>query len=231
MTKDGLEELHSEENVNAGLIGSAVDYLSRMLLGVDKVKAFHVCLFGAKKINLLREALVLHNGINGLDDQSIINAIKLAGFDVAFRASPLAYVPIEEINPNEKTINNVRLMTKRVLNFLDMYGPIIKEGFTFEDGGYTPTIMSGDGDILTEDTVWDIKTIRGNLNKNHTLQLFIYWRMGLKAMPEYFKSVRYLGVFNPRKNLIRRYPTTDIPKVTIEKVESEVIMYQRLTFG
>ena len=39
-------------------------------------------------------------------------------------------------------------MVKRSLAFWKEYGPITKDGFTFE-GGYTDIVSSGDGDYLT----------------------------------------------------------------------------------
>lgn len=42
-------------------------------------------------------------------------------------------------------------MVERSLKFVEEYGPIILEGFTFE-GGYTDIVQAGDGDFITEDT-------------------------------------------------------------------------------
>ena len=47
-------------------------------------------------------------------------------------------------------------MVERSLKFVEEYGPIILEGFTFE-GGYTDIVQAGDGDFITEDTLWDFK--------------------------------------------------------------------------
>ena len=47
-------------------------------------------------------------------------------------------------------------MVNRALDFFNKYGPVIKDGFKFI-GGYTETITTGDGDFLTEDTLWDFK--------------------------------------------------------------------------
>lgn len=42
--------------------------------------------------------------------------------------------------------------------------------------------------------------------------------------PEYGK-VRYLGVYNPRQNLVYRLAVDDIPAEVIEEVERDVIGY------
>ena len=79
----------------------------------------------------------LVDAVIGLDDNSIINACKLAGFDVARRAGVAAYRPVETILPDHETISNIRIMVERSASFLKEFGPIVKDGFTFE-GGYTP---------------------------------------------------------------------------------------------
>ncbi|KRK10190.1 hypothetical protein FD11_GL002144 [Ligilactobacillus pobuzihii E100301 = KCTC 13174] len=50
-------------------------------------------------------------------------------------------------------------MVQLSLNFFEQYGPKKVDGFTFE-GGYTDLITSGDGDFITEDTLWDFKVSR-----------------------------------------------------------------------
>lgn len=44
--------------------------------------------------------------------------------DVRFLTSPESYQPIEEISPNEATIQNVRMMVERYLHFFSIYGSI-----------------------------------------------------------------------------------------------------------
>ena len=59
---------------------------------------------------------------------------------------------------------------------MKMYGPVVKDGFTF-DGGYTDIVTAGDGDFLTFDTLWDFKvSIKPPTNAN-TLQLLMYYIM------------------------------------------------------
>lgn len=115
-------------------------------------------------------------------------------------------------------------MVKRTLNFFEKYGPITKDGFTFE-GAYTKIIASGDGDYLTKDTLWDLKVLKNHFTKNHTLQLFIYRRMGLKSDYETFKNIKYLGIYNPRKNKVFTYELSKLSEETIRIVDEEVIGY------
>lgn len=89
----------------------------------------------------------------------------MVGYDVCFRAGIIGYKPVEEINPDKDTIENIVTMINRSLSFWKEYGPITKDGFTFE-GGYTDTISTGDGDYLTKDTLWDFKVSRMSQSQN-----------------------------------------------------------------
>ena len=164
------------------------------------------------------------NDVKGLDDASIINAMKLVGFDVCFRAGFMGYRPVDEIQPDAMTIDNVRVMVKRSLEFLDCYGPKVLDGFTFE-GGYTEIISSGDGDFTTSDTLWDFKVSKDKPKKEYTLQLLMYWIMGLHSIHPEFKNIKFLGIYNPRLNCVYRQNVTQIPSEVIAKVSTEVIGY------
>jgi len=127
-----------EENINSGIIGMAVDYLTRYVNSNNKEEAFKISLLGAKKINEIKKAIKLLEEINGLDNKSIINACKLCGYDVCYRAGINYYKNVDDINPDDNTIFNIRTMVNRGTSFFEKYGPIIQDGITFS-GGYTST--------------------------------------------------------------------------------------------
>lgn len=214
-----------KENINPSLIGTAVDYLSRYVNGTPKEEAFRISLLGAANLDELEHAKQLLKLVNGLTDTSIISAIKLVGFDVAFRNSPLYYKPVTEIWPDKDTIRNVRIMVGRSNAFFKKYGPVIKDGFTFE-GGYTKTISTGDGDFLTEDTLWDFKVIKNEPTSKHTLQILVYYLMGIHSKHPEFKNIKYIGIFNPRLNVVYKYDLSNLPPSIIENVEQMVIGYK-----
>lgn len=221
---DGSEALNPEENVHASLIGLAVDYMTRFMSGASVEGAFEISMMGAQLIGEGARASGLMAGIDGLDDGSITNALKLSGFDVCFRAGIRGYKPIDEINPDKPTTQNVRTMVERSLHFLDVYGPKVLDGFTFE-GGYTEIVGTGDGDFTTSDTLWDLKVSKMPVKKEHTLQLLMYWRMGLHSIHTEFQDIKYLGIYNPRMNDAYRIAVDDIPEGVIAEVEKEVIGY------
>ena len=222
---DGIDALNPKENVHPTLMGLAVDYMTRFMSGTSAKDAFDVSMYGAKCVREDVKAGRLMADIKGLDDTSIANALKLSGYDVCARAGIRAYnTPVDEINPDEPTIQNVRTMVKRSLHFLDVYGPKVLDGFTM-DGGYTDTVSMGDGDFITADTLWDFKVSKKPVQKEYTLQLLMYWRMGLHSIHPEFQDVKYLGIYNPRINEAYRIAIQDIPGDVIAEVEKEVIGY------
>lgn len=221
---DGEGTLHPAENIHPGLVGLAVDYLTRYMSGSTASESFEISLRGAHGVNETRKAVSLLRGVVGLDTASIVNAVKLTGFDVVYRAGAERYRPVNSINPDMHTVQNIRAMVNRALSFLEKYGPKTADGFTFE-GGYTPTVAAGDGDFLTADTLWDFKVSKGLLTPAITLQLFMYWRMGLRSIHPEFQDIEYLGVYNPRKDRVYRCAVDCISDETLTAVDTEVIGY------
>ena len=226
--EDGLEL--KDENISASTVGLVVDYMTRYMDGDALEESFKISLQGAERINKKEKAKELLDKIEGLDEESIISACKLVGFDTVFRAGPMTYRPIEEINPDNDTVNNIKIMVERCLSFIDDYGPIVDSGMTFT-GGYTPTVATGDADFMTEDTIWDLKVTKNPIKSNHTLQILMYYLMGCRAIKlnaEYdFKDkIKKIGIFNPRKNEVYTLEVSKISEETIKEVEAEVIGYK-----
>lgn len=220
----GIDDLYPEENVSPGLVGLAVDYLTRFMSGTSAEEAFEISRMGAVNVQQLGlfERLISH--VSGLDDDSIDAAVKLSGFDSAYRAGVMAYRPVEDIVPDAHTIENIRVMVERSLRFFEQYGPKALDGLTFE-GGYTGYVATGDGDFLTDDTLWDFKVSKQKLQNKYTLQLLMYWRMGLHSVHPEYRNVKYLGIYNPRMNVVYRLDVNNIPADVISTVETEVIGY------
>ncbi|MCQ2522387.1 MAG: hypothetical protein MJ105_08415 [Lachnospiraceae bacterium] len=220
------EELHEieQENIIGGLVGMAVDYLTRYMNGATVDEAFQISLLGAKLGGFEKQARFFADNITGLDERSIDSACKLVGYDCIYRVGPKAYKPVVGIIPNDETIDNIRIMVRRSIEFIKQYGPITKDGFTFE-GGYTSVVSAGDGDFLTKDTLWDFKVVKGNLTKDHTLQILMYYLMGKRSKKDEFVDIDKIGIYNPRKNVIYIKKVDEINKRVIETIEHEVIGY------
>lgn len=221
---DGIE-LNPNENIHASLVGLAVDYLTRLMTGTPADEAFYISLLGSDRVNERKNAEKLISKIKGLDDKSIINACKVVGYDVCFRAGIIGYKPVKEIQPDTETIENIRIMVNRCLAFWKEYGPVEVDGFTFE-GGYTEIVSSGDGDYLTEDTLWDLKVSKEAPKNKYTLQLLMYYIMGCHSIHKEFQKIKRLGIFNPRLNKVYLLEIANISDEIIQEVSSEVIGYK-----
>lgn len=246
MENDG--EILSSENINPSLSGTVVDYLTRFMSGESAENAFDISLKGIHIMSIIdqagvAEAASLVEEIKGIDDNSIRAACKLAAYDVWYRNITAALISRGSAfpDPDACTINNIRIMVNRSLKFFEKYGPVVKSAFTFEEpgvkdvieeiqrngqcGGYTKEVSTGDGDILTKDTLWDFKVSKNKPNSKQTLQLLMYWIMGQHSGQEIFKDIKYIGIFNPRLNIVYRLCVDDIDKDVIRYIEECVIGY------
>ena len=219
-----IYKLHPKENIVPSLVGTAVDYMTRFIMGTPVEMAFNISIKGADYADEEDNANELIKRITGLNKESITAACKLSGYDVCYRAGMGAYRPVSMINPDDDTIDNIMIMINRSISFWDIYGPIVLDGFTFE-GGYTRLVSSGDGDYLTKDTLWDFKILKNDPSSKYTLQLLMYYILGKHSIHKEFDSIKYLGFYNPRLNVVYRYPVTAIPKHTIETVSHDVLGY------
>lgn len=180
---DNVGELAQTENLAPATVGMVVDYMTRYMMGAKRTKAFEISCMGAifaEKLgykNAVADAKKLLKKIEGLDDESIAAACKMVWFDAYYRVPIWAkqHQNDEKNSADAQTISNIRIMVERSLSFWEKYGPIVKDGFTFEPatelkeeelkeaiksgyyGGYTPTVSRGDGDYLSRDTLWDFK--------------------------------------------------------------------------
>lgn len=230
---DGLT-LSEIENVHTSVIGMAVDYLTRFAMGTKVIDAFDISYKGAviaeqmsQQKGSLKKIEKLLSGIKGIDNNSIINACKIVTYDVWFR-NPMGAIMAkgaDETNPDMDTVNNIKIMVERSISFWNKYGPIVKDGFTFDPNGYTKTVDSGDGDYLTADTLWDFKVTKSKPTNKHTLQLLMYWIMGQHSGQEIYKNIQNLGVFNPRLNVVYLLDIKSVSEEIIAEVERDIICY------
>lgn len=94
-----------------------------------------------------------------------------------------------------------------------------------QPNSYTNMIVTGDGDFLTNDTLWDFKVSKNPPKTKGTLQILIYYIMGKHSGNCIFDNITKVGIFNPRLNIIYVYDLSKIPSETIKCIEKEVIGY------
>jgi len=224
--------LNDVENIHPSLVGLAVDYLTRFMLGASVEDAFKISLMGVQVARRMVESVLYDKkldelaNITGLDDLSIVKACKLVSFDIWVRNLRGAFTAklYTEVNPDKATVDNIRVMVERSLEFFKEYGPIKADGFTFGDG-YTQTVSTGDGDFLTADTLWDFKVSKNKPTSAHTLQLLMYWIMGQRSGLSVFEGITSIGIYNPRLHCVYKLNMSEVPKEIIKEVEVEVIGY------
>lgn len=117
----------------------SVDYLTRFMNDAPLEDAFAISLCGAQMADnfgikgSFTIAVKLLHEIKGLDDTSIANACKLTTFDAWFRNAPaMGAKNYKETNLDKETVENIKIMVNRSLKFFKEYGPVTKDGFTFE---------------------------------------------------------------------------------------------------
>lgn len=219
--------LHPNENINASIMGIVVDYMTRFMKSESKKEAFSISLKGAKIVFEDDKADIFLSEITGLDDKSLLFACKLARYDTAYREGIKAFKSLPNVEPNSATLENIRIMIKRSLSFVEKYGPIKKYGFTFGPNGYTSIITHGDGDFLTKDTMWDFKVSKNELASKYTLQLVIYYLMGKHSGNKIFDNITNIGFFNPRKNKVYIYDMNKFDLELIKEIEEKIIGYKK----
>ncbi len=93
---------------------------------------------------------------------------------------------------------------------------------------FTKTVNSGSIDLLTYKAVWKIFFSNSKKQKPttpETLEVLMQYIMLIKAEPKLEKSLEYLGIYDPTRNLVYTLKISDIPKDITETVSSEVIGY------
>lgn len=262
---DGRGSIDAQaENIHAGTVGTAVDYLARLarvLVAPDELSAklrsvFSISLRGAERIdNAFGQIGVTHAAEAALatfrtapasedmvtivmNEVTVAPACQLASYDVGLRADPGMWNPENGLTgraPDTATASNVLAMVDRTRWFAETFGPIMADGFVFVDmlahlrgerGGYTDLVDSGDGDFLTEDTLWDFKVSVAKPSKDHTLQVLMYYLMGKESGLAQFDGLTHVGIFNPRLGIAYRLGVDDISADIIETARRDVIGYE-----
>ncbi len=116
------------------------------------------------------------------------------------------------------------MLVNRSLTFLKKNGPVVFDGFTFE-GDYNDIISSGDGDYLTADTLWDFKVSESKPEINHTLQVLVYYILGIHSIHKEFQIIKKLGIYNPELNTAYTISLSDIADEVFYNVSNDVIGY------
>lgn len=215
------------ETITGGEMGMVVDYLTRYHLTGNLQEAFAISLKGASKVSEQDNAEQLLSMIHGLDEESVIAAIKLTSFDVVVR-NPVAYIK-SGLSPatkfSDETITNIQIMVKRCLQLFKEFGPLIGCELVFP-GAYTKNVSSGDADYMTTDTIWDIKTTQKDVSIDDTFQLLLYYLLSQHSELDKYKSIEKIGIYNPRLNKAHVIAIDDIDSRILHYINRFIIGYE-----
>ena len=216
-------------SLNPDLVEAAVYYLSAVMLGRPARSAFMPSLYVSLVTGFgedTDEVGEMIEGIVGLDRASVVNAVIVCGYIVCHNADVDYCKKVDRIVPDDAAVENIVTMVNRTVEFArrfetGMLGPISL------DGGYSNIVTAGAVEMLSKDTVWNFRISVSAADEKDTLRVLMYWRMGLRSTVSAFKDVKYLGIFNPRRNEISRIAVEDIPEEVLFKVDRDVIGYKQ----
>lgn len=209
----------------SSMVGTIADYLTRMYVTKDKKSAFKTSLTGAMLVDKYELALELLEGINVLETDTVINAIKLTGFDRIVKNGFPDYQ--EPPIPPDKVIYDIIDLVYRCIDFFDERN-ISETGFPVS-GGKRTLISFGEGDYLSKTELIDLKVSRTTFSNAWSLQILMYYIMGLHNNESKFNSVNHIGIFNALKNEFYRLSVRDIPDEIMYRVSSDVLGYKMLS--
>lgn len=215
------------ENIPMSLVGTVVDYLTRYMLTKDVGLSFQYAIEGAEKACKSFTAKELCSKIKGLDSVSIRAACQLASFDIFYR-NPINALQYSYTEPDDRTISHIEILVKRSEKIFSNDGFLHFAGITFSKG-YSEVVSSGDADYLTENTLWDMKVSWSSTpTSKDTFQLLVYYVLGCHSVHKnLFEKISYIAIYNPRLNIVFRYPIHSISPELIRFVEEKVICYNK----
>lgn len=226
------KHIYNIESAFTGIQGMAVDYITRYIMSGDKEMAFDIPIKGAKCVDKVYEndyeynkIMQLLDNVKGTDDVSVYNVCKIVGYDVAFRRGVSKFRNVDDILPTKELVYNIQVMVQRCIEFIDNNGPLVLSDFTFE-GGYTKLVSSGDGDYLTRNTLIDFKVSKQTFSTKWSLQVLMYYILGIHSVYREFDGIKYLCIYNPLKNMSYTVCLNDIKDEIKYRVSHDVIGYK-----
>ena len=220
------QKLHYKENVPPVYIGLAVDYLTRYKISENIYNAFDISILGAKILRddygKKREYEHSLHLLEQIQHGDIAAALQMVTYDDVYRAGK---TDLPTLRPDSATVENIKIMVNRGVTFLNHCSKEIYTGLSF-DGGFTSTVVNGDCDYLTDNSLIDFKVIRGDITPDYTLQILMYYLLGCRSVHHKdFIKVKWLAFFNPRKNIVHYTKVDKIPTKILDEVAIKVIGY------
>ncbi|GCE63871.1 hypothetical protein [Candidatus Mycoplasma haematohominis] len=233
-------EIGDEEFTSSLLISIASVYLFRFIkLEAEPEVIFKLALKIANTYsddpeidyteNWRHNSKVLLSYVRGLDDDSIVSTVRLAGFNSYYSDVDAG---IESVNVGAKSMNDIRDLFERICDFSDLVG-LVNDASELDFSKVRADcvfINVVDRHFVAGDTFWHIKAFRPGegLNKVETLELLVFYLFGLRSdkNKELFKDIKKLGIFDARTNTTFVINVSDIPKSAIDEASQKVIGFK-----
>ena len=225
--KDSVDDIVQIPSIFAARVGNIVDYMTRFLIGRPKEEAFRISLNGAYLCEGYQPYNVeeLLDNITGNNIKSIENAILLGGYDGIYRNDIVSYNQPSML-PKEIIEKMMILIDRSIFFFSDKN--VLETGTGVSLGGGTLSI-AGELDYLTASSLIDMKISSTQFSIIWSLQVLMYWIMGLHSFNERMGHINTLGIYNPIYNTYQQCRIQDIPVETLYKVSKDVIGYKMLS--
>lgn len=236
-----------EKTLSPQSFGLVFDYLLRTEMAIifkvrpaeAVIDAFKVSFLGASEIDKFNDAKALAFELikcYSVDDwKSRLDYLKVAQiaselvvYDAVFRAgyyNPDAQPP--KVSNGDK--EELELMLRATEYHLLKNEDVIEFGFGFTAEG-AENLLPSDGDILTKTSIIDIKCSKNEPTSKHTLQLLLYYILGLHERPSDFKTLQYIKILNPRLGKVYSYEIAKVSVETFKHIESDIMGYRESVF-
>ncbi|GCE63870.1 hypothetical protein MHSWG343_08770 [Candidatus Mycoplasma haematohominis] len=169
--------------------------------------------------------------IKGLDDQSIVAAIRLTGFHSYY---PDEEITLDKLIVGDKSVANIRQLVSRMAEFGSSVGlkhdpsEFVSIHWIRSVRILIPGVYSH---FLDGDTFWKLTVFSPGevLSKEETLELLIYYMFLSRArqFSNWFSKVTKLGIFDARTNNTFVVNLSDISQDVLKIVADQVIVFNK----
>lgn len=230
LTDDKGHLREEEESLKPTLMGTLIDYLTRIVICKDlKTFDFIKNAQNEKLIRRLKRELK-EIELDQLTNENIRLVTRLCLFEHLYRGNQYIDPLNEEIEINTKTADHIKIMLNRANNFFNKFGqPLLTQyrcSITTSLREKTYVEVYGDGDYLLQDALIDFKVSKNGTTRDYIRQLLIYY-IGLIEKDLRKKKIRkdqikYLVIFNPRLDMFYKLDLESISKASLVEVNKNI---------
>ncbi|UNL59812.1 hypothetical protein [Lactobacillus johnsonii] len=230
MTDDKSDLQEGEESLKPTLMGTLIDYLTRIVIYKD-LKAFDF-IKNTKNKKLIQQLKKDFKDIDytQLTQENIKLVTRLCLFEHSFRGNEYIDPLKENIEINTLTCDHIKNMLNRANNFFNKFGqPVLTQykcSITTSLKEKTYVEVYGDGDYLLQDALVDFKVSKNGPTQDYVRQLLIYYiglvGKDLKKKKVKREEIKYLIIFNPRLDMFYKLDLESISEASLEEVNKNI---------